>query len=79
MKDIHIPAVMATGMFDRYDMYKVLSHEGEGASYSVQYIADSMDKIDRYLSEFAPALMQAHIDRFRERHVAFRTLLERIE
>ncbi len=79
MKDVHIPEVMATGMFERYDLYKVLSHEGEGASYSVQYIAENMDKIDRYLTQFAPDLMKAHMERFRDRHVAFRTLLERIE
>ncbi|MCH7512484.1 MAG: DUF4286 family protein [Bacteroidetes bacterium] len=78
MKKVHIPKVMATGMFQRYDMYKVLSQEGEGASYSIQYISDSMEKVEQYLNDFAPALVKEHLERYRNKHVAFRTLLEKV-
>jgi len=74
----HIPHVMATGMFTSFDMYKVLTHEGDGASYSIQYQSDSMDKVERYLNEFAPDLVREHLDKYRNKHVAFRTLLEKV-
>ena len=74
----HIPEVMATGKFQRYDIYKILSHEGEGASYSIQYMAESMDKVEDYLSNHAPDLIKAHMDRYKDKHVAFRTLLEKV-
>jgi len=74
----HIPHVMATGMFTNFDMYKVLTHEGDGASYSIQYQSDSMDKVERYLNEFAPELVREHLDKYRNKHVAFRTLLEKV-
>lgn len=78
MIEVHIPKVMATGLFQRYDMYKVLSHEGDGSSYSIQYISDSLEKVEKYLNDFAPALVKEHLDRYRNKHVAFRTLLEKV-
>jgi len=78
MNEVHIPKVMATGMFQRYDIYKVLSHEGDEASYSIQYISDSMEKVEKYLNDFAPTLAREHLERYQHKHVAFRTLLEKV-
>ena len=37
MKANYIPAMMETGLFTEYKMYKVLTHDDEGSvSYSVQ-------------------------------------------
>jgi len=78
MLDEHIPRVMSTQMFISYEMYKVLSHDAEGASYSIQYKAESMDHLDNYLNGPGPALIKEHIDRFKNKHVAFRTVLEKV-
>jgi len=78
MVDIHIPKVMETGFFLSFEIYKVLSHEDEGCSYSVQYRAESMDKLDAYLNGPAPSLIKEHLDQFRDRHVAFRSVLEKV-
>ena len=77
MKTKHIPDVLATGMFTENRFLRVLNtEEGEGVTYSIQYTAPSMEHYEQYRSVFAPALQAEHTDRYRNRFVAFRTLLE---
>lgn len=79
MKNKHIPAVMDTGMFLEYKMFKVLSQEEEqSVSYSVQYFAQTVDKVVEYLNNYAPKLVEEHRSRYKDKHVAFRTLLEEV-
>lgn len=79
MMEKHIPDVMNTGMFVENKIFKVLSQEEEETiSYSIQYYAESVDNVVKYLNEFAPPLVEEHKKRYQNRHVAFRTLLEQI-
>jgi len=79
MRSKHIPDVMATGMFTSYKMFKVLSQEEEGStSYSVQYFAETVEDVVKYLDHFSAPLVREHLDRYKDRHVAFRTLLEQV-
>ncbi len=80
MKSTHIPEVMNTGYFKEFQIYKVLGQDEEPTvSYSVQYFADSIDQVVEYLNKEAPALSEKHRLKFKDRHVAFRTLLESVE
>ncbi len=80
MKTIHIPEVMKTGKFSEYRIFKVLNQEQEETvSYSVQYFSQSLEEVVEYLNDFAPALAEAHREKFKDRHVAFRTLLEEVK
>lgn len=79
MKSHHIPAVMDTGMFLSHKIFKVISPEQEESiSYSVQYFAESVDMVVKYLDAFAPPLVEEHKKRYQNKHVAFRTLLEEV-
>jgi hypothetical protein len=79
MKEIHIPDVLRTGMFTSYKMYKVLHDNNDGSvSYSVQYFSVSLENVVQYLEVFAPTLVDQHHEKFQNKHVAFRTLLEEI-
>lgn len=79
MKSKHIPAVMDTGMFIEYKIFKVLSQEEEqSVSYSIQYFAQTVDKVVEYLNNHAPKLVEEHRNRYKDKHVAFRTLLEEV-
>ena len=79
MIEKHIPDVMNTGMFVENKIFKVLSQEDEETvSYSVQYFAESVDHVVKYLDDFAGPLVEEHRTKFQNRHVAFRTLLEQI-
>ena len=77
MKTKHIPDVLATGLFIENRFLRILStEEGEAHTYSLQYVARSMEDYERYRQQFAPALQAEHTARYRDRFVAFRTLLE---
>lgn len=77
MKEKYIPDVLKTGMFVSFKIYKVLHDQDDGTiSYSVQYFAKNIDNIQQYLEVFAPMLIEQHRQKFQNKHVAFRTLLE---
>jgi uncharacterized Fe-S radical SAM superfamily protein PflX len=79
MKENHIPDVLNTGMFTSYKIYKVLHDNNDGSvSYSVQYFASTLENVVQYLEVFAPTLVDEHLQKFRNKHVAFRTLLEEV-
>ena len=80
MKSKHIPDVMATGCFVANRMLKVLSEiENNGSTYSVQYYFNRMEDYDRYQDKYAPALQADHKQRYKDKYVVFRTLLEIVE
>ena len=79
MKTVHIPEVMNTGMFASHKVFRVFpQQEGDNPSYSIQYFAESIDKVNTYFAKYAPALQQVHMQRYLNKHVAFRTLLEEV-
>ncbi len=79
MKMEHIPEVLQTGIFLSHKFYKVLSHEDEQTvSYCIQYFTAGIEQFNVYLNEYAPALIEKHRARFKDKHVAFRTLLEEV-
>lgn len=79
MKTEHILDVLNTGMFVTAKIYKVLHETEDGTvSYSTQYFAESLDHVEKYLEQFAPALREEANKRFAGKHVAFRTLLEEV-
>jgi hypothetical protein len=76
MQEIHVPDVMKTGCFVDSQILRVLFVEDEGSTYSVQYRFLDMSDIERYQKEFAPALQADHKNKFGDKYVAFRTILE---
>ena len=80
MKEDHIPRVMNTGLFVDRKIFKLLSHEQEGAiTYAIQYFADSINQINDYQDQHAEALQAEHTEKFKDKFVAFRTMLEHVE
>ncbi len=79
MKQNYLAQMLQTGLFSEYKMYKVLSHEDETTvSYSIQCFAPTIEHVLKYLNEFSPQLVEAHRAQFKDRHVAFNTLLEEV-
>lgn len=76
MKTVHIPDVMATSKFTEYRFSKILVDESDGINYSIQYLCQDMETLDLYLEHDAPALQQEHALKYKDKFVAFRTLLE---
>lgn len=76
MKEVHIPDVMRTGFFLENRICRIHAYEEGGITYAVQYICHSMEDLDEYQKNFAPALQEAHNQRYASKVVAFRTVLE---
>lgn len=79
MKTVHIPDVMRTGMFIENKMFRLLGDEDSGGvTYAVQYTCNSLKEFEQYENVFAPALRAEVEEKFRDKFVAFRTLLEKV-
>ena len=80
MRHTHIPDVMATGMFLSCRICRLLSHEHAGSEiYTVQYLVQDMDHLQRYMDEHAPGLQRQHQQRYDGRYAAFRTVMELVD
>jgi len=80
IREKHIPDMMKTGLFVESRMFKVLHDDGDDStvSYSIQYFAEGIEQINRYLENFAPLLIEEHRRKFLNKHVVFQTLLEEV-
>jgi len=76
MKNKHIPDVLATGLFIENKIFKIITEEGSENTYSIQYFLRSMEDYDKYKNEFAPKLQSEHSKKYKDKFVAFRTLME---
>jgi hypothetical protein len=76
MKEVHIPDVMSTGLFVENRLLKLLNVDDQGTTYSIQYMLRSMEDYETYQKDHAPRLQALHTQRYRDKFVAFRTLLE---
>jgi hypothetical protein len=76
MKEKHIPDVMATGYFLDYKMCRILVNEESGTSYSIQYTCKNMEDLKEYQAKHAPRIQKEHSEKYKDKFVAFRTLLE---
>ena len=76
MKEKHIPDVMATGYFLENKICKVLVDEEQGTTFSIQYTCRNMNDLEEYQKIHAPGLQKEHTDKYANKFVAFRTLLE---
>lgn len=78
MRSEHIPEVLATGKFIDHQIARVLVDDEDGITYAIQYKCASMDELQEYHEQHAPSLQREHAERFKDKFVAFRTLLELI-
>ncbi len=77
MKNVHLPDVMATGMFVSYRMCRLMGHEHQDSEiYTMQYMAPDMEHLRRYQQDFAPELQRLFRERYEGKFAAFRTVME---
>ena len=79
MQKVHIPELLSTGLFTGYRICRLLDVEDEGTTYTVQYSCKSLEEYNTYKVEHAPRLQKDMIQKFGEKFVAFRTLMEVVE
>ncbi len=76
MKEVHIPEVMRTNLFVESKISKILADEEGSLAYSIMYLCNDMETLEKYQEHHAPALQKDHTDRYKGKFAAFRTLLE---
>ncbi|MGV3540767.1 MAG: DUF4286 family protein [Rufibacter sp.] len=77
MKETHIPAVMATTYFIKYQIAKVMEEEDTGGTtYAVQYFARHMDDLLEYHRDHDQNMQAKMQARYAGQYAAFRTVLE---
>jgi hypothetical protein len=73
----HIPAIMQTGCFSSYKVVRLLEvDDTEGPTYAVQYSADSKADYNRYITVYAPAMRQKSYNKWGDRFIAFRSVMQ---
>ena len=73
----HIPAIMASGQFSQWKMFRLLEQDdSDGLTFVIQYFAPTLENYIRYIEEFAPVLRQKAFDKWGERFIAFNTVME---
>ena len=79
MEQQHIPDVLDTKMFKWARFSKLLTLDtDDGITYSVQYCCKSMKDIHTYQAHFAQKLQQEHNEKFKDKFVAFRSIMEEV-
>jgi hypothetical protein len=77
MRESHIPAVMATGLFTDYRISRLLEQDdSEGPTYVVQYFADSLEQYNTFSERHQQGLREAAYTIFGDRFIAFTTVME---
>jgi len=77
MKIEHIPQVLATGCFIHHQLVRLLqTDDTEGPTFAIQYFCNSMDICNVYFEIHAPKLRNDVIQKWGDRFVSFRSLME---
>ncbi len=77
IKEEHIPEIINTGCFIKGTVLHLLDiDDNEGPTYAVQYTAESKALYNRYIDKFAPLMRQKAIDKWGNKFIAFRSLMQ---
>jgi hypothetical protein len=77
MKNTHIKNVLQTKCFKDYKMVRLLDiDEEEGPTYAVQYFCDTLNDYENYINNFANTLRQEGLEKFGNKFIGFRTLMQ---
>ena len=73
----YTPFVLETDLFTEVRIFKLLNEtENQGHTYSVQFL--SLEKVNTYLENHAPEIVDQHNKAFKYKHVSFMTILESV-
>lgn len=77
MRTERLPAIIATGCFDRYQMVRVLeTDETEGPTYAVQYFSHTKDDYLRYIEIYEPRSREEGRKKWGEHCISFSSIME---
>jgi hypothetical protein len=73
----HIPSVMQTNCFVDYKVVRLLEvDESEGPTYAIQYYAQSKEDYNRYIEMYSSEMRKVSFEKWGERFIEFRSVME---
>ncbi|MBL0145339.1 MAG: DUF4286 family protein [Chitinophagaceae bacterium] len=77
LKDEHIADVINTGCFTHATVLQLLEvDDSEGPTYAVQYFAESKSLYNNYMEKFATQMRQKGFDKWGDKFIAFRSVMQ---
>lgn len=78
MKINHVPDVIRTGQFATSRISRLIDQPDgdEDSTYVIQYQCETLEKFNYYIDVYATALREDFNQRYKDKFVAFRTLME---
>lgn len=77
IKDEHIDDMVNTGCFTEAKVLRLLEiDDSEGPTYAIQFIAKSKAQYNLYIEKFATAMRQKSFDKWGNKFIAFRSVME---
>ncbi|TLU98724.1 DUF4286 family protein [Dyadobacter luticola] len=77
MKQIHIPAILETGIPNECKLLRLLTEiDNEGSTYTTQFSFLTMEDFLAYQTGYQADFQERHHELFNGKYVSFRTLLE---
>ncbi len=77
LQQVHIPDMIATGCFTDARILQLLEvDDSEGPTYAVQYHAKSKALYNRYIREHADAMRKKGTEKWGDKFVAFRSVMQ---
>jgi hypothetical protein len=79
MKTIHIPEVLETGIFHDHKFFRLIHDTDDGSTnYCIQYFTENLKMMMEYERKHAASLQAKTQERYQDKAIAFRSLLETI-
>ncbi|XVJ66803.1 MAG: DUF4286 family protein [Lacibacter sp.] len=79
MKEEHMPEMVQTGCFTQFQLLRLLEvEEEEGPTYAAQYVADSKADYNRYIETYATGMREKGLNKWGNRFIAFRSVMQSV-
>lgn len=80
MKEEHMPDLQQTGLFADMRLCRLLEQdELEGLTYVAQYFCESVKEYNQYIDNHAQQMREKAFQKFGNRFIAFRTVMEIVD
>jgi len=77
MLNEHFTEMINTGCFTQSQLLRVLeTDEAEGPTYAAQYFAENKSDYNRYVSIYSEKIRKKYSEKWGDRFIAFRTLMQ---
>lgn len=77
LKNEHIADVTGTGCFNKATIMKLMeTDETDGPTFAIQYFAESLSQYNWYIEKYAGVMRQKSFERWGDKFIAFRSVMQ---